>query len=243
MKKIIFCFLLFTIVSFDFTPIKVISITYTMTSFEEEYPFQLFNTLQVYLLGQERIYKIQGISDGITKKLIPNSESYFICSEGKSIGTYYKSNWELRRKLDEKQLYTKINGLNVDSFLLINAYGKTNIDEPNAFYKKDSKTIGDTLINTFISLDTNNIECYDTITYKFIQFREKPFFNFAKRMDSIYNKSLFYFSFIHRKKYWPSEKLIVPQNGPIFEINETELNESESKKFIEFIHKLKSTYK
>lgn len=243
MRKIIFCFLLFTIVSFDFTRIKVISITYTMTSFAEEDPSDLYNTLQVYLLGQERIYKIPGISDGITKKLIPNSESYFICSEGKSIGTYYKSNWELRRKLNETQLYTKINGLNVDSFLSIHAFGKTNIVEPDASYKKDSKTIGDTLINTFITLDTNNIECYDTITYKFIQFKEKPFFNFAKRMDSVYNKSLFYFSFTHRQKYWPSEKLIIPQHGLKVELSENELNESESKNFIELIHKLKSTYK
>lgn len=242
MKKIIYCLLLFTIVSFEIDPIKVISITYSMTSTFEEDSYFSPDTLQVYLLGQERIYKMPRIVNGNTNKRIINSESYFICTEGKLTGTYYKSNLGFNKNLNDTMFYTKLNGLNVDSFLAIHAFGKTNIGEPDASYKKVSKIIKDTLINTFIALDTNNFNCYDTITYKFFQFKEKPFFNIAKRMDSVNNKSLFYFSFIHRKKYIPQVNSVVPDQVFKTEFSETKLNASESKKFTEFIHKLKTTY-
>lgn len=243
MRKIIFVLFIVTSISCDSNHIKVTSIVYTTPAFRVEnngdpYITHDKNTLRVFLFNQEIIYRLPEFGKAGTENIVPNTESYFICSKNSKTGTFYKTNIMIN-----KNGYTKMSGLNVDSFLSIHAFGSTKMEEPVEFYKKVTKTIGDTLINTFILLDTSKLLYHDTITYKLRHFKEKPFFNFAKRMDSVYNKSLFYFSFIHRKKYLPQVNRIEPTHVLKAEFSDTELNESESKKFIELIHKLKSTYK
>lgn len=241
MKKTTLTITLFIISFFTFTqPITISRYHFRITAEKipeiemNDIPFEGF-TNEVFILKNELVYRTECNINYETNDTIKNTESYFIFSKNNPKGIYYKKNPFSETEYIKSEKF-------VDSILLIKRDSSLKINLPDEYYAKESKYFNDTLIIIYTLKDTSILCLPDMVTLKFRKFKTEPYFYLNKLMTTNDNKILFYNSIYHRKKFNEQLKNIFPANEWREEVEEKELTAEESKKFIEFINKLKSSY-